>query len=201
MDLVRKLLDRSDSWLAPAILAAACVVMGFGGKRLTELARYERAGLAAGEYWRLLTGHLVHLGWEHLAMNVAALLVMAVLFEGVLKTRHWLQSVVVAALAIDAGLYWLDAEVVWYVGLSGVLHGILAAGGLALWRRRAAVGPLILAALLAKLVWEHWRGPVPFSESTAGGPVIVAAHLFGAAGGLVWFGFERAVHALRGRPV
>ena len=28
---------------------------------------YDREAVAAGEYWRILTGNLVHLGWMHLA--------------------------------------------------------------------------------------------------------------------------------------
>jgi membrane associated rhomboid family serine protease len=31
--------------------------------------RYDRVGLADGQLWRLLTGHFVHLGLEHAALN------------------------------------------------------------------------------------------------------------------------------------
>jgi hypothetical protein len=37
--------------------------------------------------------------------------------------------------------------------------------------------------LLGKLAWEQFSGPLPGSEGTAGGPVIVDSHLFGALGG------------------
>ncbi len=38
---------------------------------------------------------------------------------------------------------------------------------------------------MVKLVWEGVMGPMPGSESTAGGPVVVQAHLYGSVGGLM----------------
>ena len=34
------------------------------------------AAIAGGEWWRLLTGNLVHLGWWHLFLNEMGLLVL-----------------------------------------------------------------------------------------------------------------------------
>ena len=89
--------------------------------------------------------------------------------------------VLAAILAIDAGLWLRDSTVQWYVGSSGVLHGVLAAGTLApaapRASRRAGCWPLVLAG---KLLYEHFAGPLPFSGS---GRVVVNAHLFGVLGG------------------
>ena len=43
----------------------------------------------------------------------------------------------------------------------------------------------MLLAVVGKIVWEQVVGPMPFSESTSGGPVLVDAHLYGAVGGLL----------------
>ena len=45
-------------------------------------------------------------------------------------------------------------------------------------------GYLLAAFLAAKLVWEQLDGALPMSVSSAGGPVVVDAHLAGALGGL-----------------
>jgi hypothetical protein len=37
----------------------------------------------------------------------------------------------------------------------------------------------------AKLIFEQVVGPVPFTAETVGGPVVVAAHLYGVVGGLL----------------
>ena len=42
--------------------------------------RYEREAVLQGEYWRLLTGHLVHGTWLHLLLNGAGLGLVAALF-------------------------------------------------------------------------------------------------------------------------
>jgi rhomboid family GlyGly-CTERM serine protease len=159
------------------------LVLEMGGDPLRAWGRYDRDALAAGEAWRLITGHLVHLGWGHLWPNLLALVVMASLFEEVLSTRAWAAVSLAAALSIDLGLYVLEPQVQWYVGLSGVLHGVVACGALLLARRRSTVGVLLAIGLAGKLVFEQVVGPVPFTQASVGGPVITAAHLYGAAAG------------------
>ena len=81
----------------------------------------------------------------------------------------------------------------WYVGLSGVLHGLVAAGALALLLRREALGAVLALGLCAKLGYEQLAGPVPFTAESVGGPVVVAAHLYGAAGGFLAEALTRVV--------
>jgi rhomboid family GlyGly-CTERM serine protease len=171
-------------------------VLAFGGDEMREVARYERDAIAGGQIWRLVSGHLVHLGFGHLWPNLAALVVIGALFEDVFRNADWWRLSVVCAAAIDAGLYVLDPDVRWYVGLSGVLHGYVAAGALALMWRREALGFVLAIGLGGKLLYEQVVGPVPFTAESVGGPVVVAAHLYGAAGGLLT---EAAAHVIRRR--
>jgi rhomboid family GlyGly-CTERM serine protease len=170
-------------WSPLLAIGALSGLLAVGGEPARQWARYDRTGLENGELWRLLTGHLVHLGFGHLWPNLVALAVIGALFDDVLKPREWLAAAVACALAIDAGLYVLDPGVDWYVGLSGVLHGFVACGGLLMVARREPIGAALTVGLGAKLAWEHWAGPVPFTAASVGGPVIVAAHLYGAASG------------------
>ena len=149
------------------------------------LARYERLALEDGELWRLLSAHLVHLGWGHLWPNLAALALLTLLLDELLTPFEWLAAAVVGALAIDLGLFLVDRGVVWYVGLSGVLHSFAALGSLRLIATRPALGAALAFGLGAKLFYEQRFGPLPFTAAATGGPVIVAAHLYGAAGGVL----------------
>jgi hypothetical protein len=124
---------------------------------------------------------------------------IGVLLDGVLGARDWLVGLAASAIAIDAGLYFVDVHVLWYVGLSGVLHGLVAAGAFALLMRRNSVGAALAFGLSAKLVYEQAFGPIPFTESAAGGPVIVAAHVYGAAGGFLGALFTFVVRRWRSR--
>jgi rhomboid family GlyGly-CTERM serine protease len=178
-----------------------CTALSLGGDTARVWLRYERSGLVAGEAWRLLTGHVVHLGWGHLALNLAALGVLARLFENVLGRLEWLLVTVAAAAAIDLGLYFISSGTEWYVGFSGVLHGLLVAGSLKLIVARETTGPFLLGLILIKLIWEQLGGPLPYSELTSGGAVIVQAHLYGAVGGLVGLLFVPLVRRLGTAPL
>jgi rhomboid family GlyGly-CTERM serine protease len=175
---------RRRIWLLLLVIAMAAVLLEAGGPAVKEWARYERTPLANGELWRLLTGQLVHLGWGHLWPNLAALGLLGLLLEDVMPALEWAAAAVIAALAIDAGLYWLAADVDWYVGLSGVLHGLAACGAVELARRGNRVGFALALGVLGKITYEQIFGPVPFTQASAGGPVIVAAHLYGATAGV-----------------
>jgi rhomboid family GlyGly-CTERM serine protease len=166
-------------------LLIACAVLllpELGGDATRALWRYDRAALAAGQWWRLLTAHVVHLDLEHAALNSLGLVLMWALFARDYKPGQWALILLSAITAIDAGLWLRDSTVVWYVGSSGVLHGVMAAGTLAHLRRRDLDGWLLAAFIIVKVGYEQHTGALPFADAGAG--VIVDAHLFGSLGGL-----------------
>jgi hypothetical protein len=88
-------------------------------------------------------------------------------------------------LGIDLGFWLLEPQLIWYVGLSGLLHGYLAAGVAAGLPKLQTEDWLIAGFLIVKLGYEQIIGPIPGSTDTAGGNVVVAAHLYGAIAGLL----------------
>lgn len=167
------------------VLAMVAAALQFGGEPLRELLAYDREGLRVGQIWRLLTAHVVHLGWSHFVLNVAGLGIVVWLVGHVFNGLGWLVILLLSIAAIDAGLWFLNAEIEWYVGLSGMLHGLLVAGLFAGVANRDREALILSAFVIAKIAWEQFSGPLPGSESTAGGVVIVDAHLYGACGGLL----------------
>jgi len=166
-----------------AVLAGLAEVLGEPGR---VWLRYERPAIADGELWRLVTGHLVHLGLSHALMNVAALAVLTLIFSRYLRPLDWLWLFLLSAFAIDAGLFWLSPGVVWYVGLSGVLHGFWAGATVCAWREDKRQAAMLTALIVIKLSYETWYGPVPMTGAVADGPVIAVAHAYGAFGGVCW---------------
>lgn len=193
--------DTRLGWIAVALLAGVCIALALVGDAARGWGRYERDALELGEHWRLVTAHLVHLGWGHLWMNVAALVLIRALFDDLLGVLEWLAAILVSAAAIDAGLYFWQREIAWYVGLSGVLHGLLAFGALRLLEVRALFAAVLLGALGVKLTLEQLYGALPWSGLGAGGPVIVAAHLYGAAGGALTALGAKVLRVARGRSL
>ncbi len=172
----------------------ALLALTLPGPAWQELLRYDRAGLARDEYWRLVTAHLVHLDLRHACLNGVGLTLMWALFARSYSARQWLLILMAAIAAIDLGLWLADSTVLWYVGSSGVLHGVMAAGALAYMRRGEPEGWLLAVVLVIKLIYEHWVGALPLSGRD---PVVVDAHLYGVAGGLIAAAFLKP----RGRAV
>jgi rhomboid family GlyGly-CTERM serine protease len=168
------------AWLV-GLLVTVLVLLWFAGDATRNLLRYERTAVLQGEYWRLLTGHLVHGSGQHLLLNAVGLGLIAALFARVFSLRGWLLILVSSVVVIDLGFVFLEPQLQWYVGLSGVLHGALAAGAIGWWQHESR--PLALAltlVLIGKLAWEQWHGALPLSGDM---PVVVDAHLYGAIGG------------------
>lgn len=172
-------------WCLPFVLGVAALLLMLLGNEAAEALRYQREAILDGELWRLLSGHLIHLGWSHLVLNLVGLGLIWALVGESLTTAAWLLLLFCCALFDALGLLLFSPEVHWYVGLSGILHGLFMAGSLARLVSGRRDGVLLLLVLLIKLSWEQMAGPLPGSESSAGGTVVVDAHLYGAiAGGL-----------------
>jgi rhomboid family GlyGly-CTERM serine protease len=172
------------SLLLPAAIAALILLAALAGDEARSAGRYERTAVLAGEWWRLVTAHFVHLGWSHGFLNLAGLGLVWMLFASTLKGWSAVCVLLASFAAIDAGFLLIEPELEWYVGFSGALHGLFAAGVVASIARGEREGWLLGVLLAVKLAWEQWVGPVPLTETVAGGPVIESAHLYGALGGL-----------------
>lgn len=173
--------DRAYGWA----LLAACALLALielGGEPLRNALSYQRAAIASGEWWRVLTAHFVHLDAGHAVLNGLGLVLMWALFARDYSPLRWLAIYLVSALAISLGLYVFDPHIEWYVGASGALHGVMTAGTLAHLRRRDLDGWILAFFIVAKLSYEQFAGQMPFSGAAN---TVVNAHLYGAIGGLV----------------
>ena len=183
------------------IVLLPCLVLAASGEPARMLLRYDRGAIAHGEPWRLFTGNFVHMGTGHLLEDMAGLVLLWLLFEDVLSGWRMPLLVCVGSLAVGMGLYVGDPQVYWYVGISGALDTLWAAGSLGLMLKRDRFGWMLAVVLLAKLAYEQFFGALPFSTVSSGGNVIVDAHLYGAlAGAIIGFGGGLVRHRIMRRP-
>ena len=185
LDKVSRSTNLRHCWIGFGIVAAVSLLLELGGDGARQALAYNRDALAAGEYWRLLTAHFVHLSLTHLLLNLAGLALVVWIVGHAFNWSRWLLVIGLSIVSIDAGFWFLAPELDWYVGISGLLNGFLAAGlviGVA-DRERESIALAII--VLVKLSWEQAVGPMPGSESTSGGAVVVDAHIYGAVGGLL----------------
>ncbi len=170
-------------WLIPAIFIGLSILIMLLGEAAKLGLRYDRVWIGQGEAWRLVSGHFAHLSWSHLVLNSAGLLLVWFLVGNRYTIRSWAVLIVITLAIMDIAFWTLNPELYWYVGMSGMLHGLLAAGIVARMPGLDAESAVLLLLMLAKIGYEQFGGPVPGSEITSGGPVVVDAHLYGALGG------------------
>jgi len=157
---------------------------------------YERPGLAAGQYWRLLTGHFIHLNMHHALMNAAALVMLGLYFRHDFSLPAWVWLILLSCLTISLGLWWGQPQLLAYVGFSGVLHALLYAGIIRTWKEMPRINSVVLALLFGRLAWEHSALYNPaYLMGWIHGLVAPAAHFYGALTGLAW-----GLLSLRRRP-
>ena len=175
------------AWILSAIVGVTCIAFQVLG--LEKLLRFGRSEiLESDQWWRVLTGNLVHLGYPHLLLNLAGLILITLLLAHALTARQWAFTGLCSMLGVGLGLLIFDPQLSWYVGLSGALYGLLLGGAIAEFRNHKPIACLIAAYTIGKIIWEQLYGAVESSEAITGGNVIVNAHLYGmVAGGLAVF--------------
>jgi rhomboid family GlyGly-CTERM serine protease len=180
--------NRAYGWA----LLGVCALLGIielAGEPLRAAWSYQRTAIGAGEWWRVITAHFVHLDANHALLNTLGLVLMWALFARDYSPLRWVAIYLVSSLAISFGLYVFDPHVEWYVGATGAQHGVMTAGTLAHLRRRDLDGWILAAFILAKLSYEQIAGSMPFAGSAN---TLVDAHLYGAIGGLALALFLRS---------
>lgn len=178
------LTDRSLDWALPLVLVLVFLALYAGGDAVVARLRYERHAVLAGEWWRLVSGHLVHADFRHLGWNLLGVALVWALFGRDFNRAEWLLILLASTVSTDLGFLVVDRSVGWYLGFSGVLHGCMAAGLVAWLARGRDAMTLCVAALFAgKLIWESAVGPLPFAGGSISVPVLHQAHLYGAVGG------------------
>ena len=174
------------------VLLGVCALLAvpeFFGEPARQALSFDRSAIAGGQWWRLLTAHFVHLDAEHAFLNGLGVVLMWALFARDYSPGRWAAIYCASALAVSAGLWFLNPELSWYVGASGALHGVMTAGTLAHLRRRDLDGWILAVFIVAKLGYEQFSGALPFAGSAN---TIVDAHLYGAIGGVVLAAFLKS---------
>ena len=175
----------------PIIIVTALVLLtAAAGDNVTEALRFERQAILNGELYRLLSAHIVHLSWPHTLMNLTAAVIGWYLFHDAMNNKHWLLSLAGCGLVISLLLLGIDT-LQWYVGFSGIIHGVMLQGLVLDRQLGRGSKSIMLSGLILKVAYEQWQGRSISSFEAIGGDVVLEAHLFGLAGGLLMLALPR----------
>ncbi len=170
-------------WVLPLCVGVVCLAAAAAGDSALASWRLDRRQVEDGAWWLLLSGNFVHFGWGHFGLNMLGLFVIHLLIGRELSPVAWLATVLVSALVVGLGIYQFNPEIHWYSGLSGVLHGLFAAGAILTIRYDWLYGGALLFGVVGKLAWEQLYGPLDSSSALIGTRIAVDSHLYGAVGG------------------
>ena len=168
--------------LALLCVCALLAVPELIGEPARRVLSFDRGAIGAGQWWRLLSAHFVHVDLEHAVLNSLGLVLMWALFARDYSPWRWAAIYCGSAIAVSLGLWFANPELRWYVGASGALHGVMAAGTIAHMRRRDLDAWILATFIVCKLAYEQSAGALPFAGTAN---TIVDAHLYGAIGGVV----------------
>lgn len=151
-----------------------------------------------GEMWRLLTGNLVHFGWAHTLMNVAALVLCTLAFFTDVSLKKFSLLLLWCGANVGVGIYFFNPEYSPYAGLSGAIHGLIVAGLLQTRVYPVWIRVVALVLVTAKLVQENSAGyEATDLQQLIPAAVAVESHLYGAIAGIVFVGGDWLITQLK----
>ena len=143
--------------------------------------------VSEGQWYRILTGQLVHLSFDHFIWDTSTFLILGIMVE-----RRWRDAFLVCLTSCLVLIPWVvnlfDPGLFYYAGLSGIdcaLFALLATAAVrtgwaefSVLRKGCAI--LLFAALVSKLSYEALTGMTLFVSPDQGFEVVPIAHLAGA---------------------
>lgn len=171
-------------WLGPLFLLCIAFLLEVFSIFSYEQLAYHRESLANGDLYRLISGHLLHTNFTHLLLNSGGVLLLWLLHGDYYKATPYLAQFLFFSLFCSAGLWFFSADMQWYVGLSGAIHGMFVYGAIEDIKRKISSGWLLLIGVGIKIAIEQTQGASENVAELIGANVAVDSHLYGAIAGL-----------------
>lgn len=196
--------SRRAGWAALALALPAPVLAAW--PPAGALLQFDRAGIVAGELWRVITAHWTHWSLDHLAWDLLAFGTLTFLGWRISPQRT-LATILLSALTISAVV--LDGtEMRYYRGLSGIDSALFVLVAFAMFRRTRGEADrsrrlwiaCATAGFAAKVAFEILTGGTVFADSSTFVPVPLV-HVVGGLCGAVLAWTEGPAGTLKNRGI
>jgi len=177
----------SKTYFAPLCILIIATLGYLFDQQLNDMFIYDRALITQGEYWRLITGHLLHTNLAHFLLNSAAVILLAILHGKFYTISNYFFVFIISALFTSIGIYFYDPKLIYYVGLSGILHGIFIWGALKDIVNKDKTGYLLFIGVIMKITHEQIYGASDDIAKIINANVAIDAHLWGTVSGILAF--------------
>jgi len=186
----KSLLTKILTSQGPVVLTFIVIALTLAalGPLMQPALEFNRELINNGELWRLLTGNFLHTNSWHLLFNVAGLVLLQLLFGQYFTAKALVWFTVINASAVGLLLFYFSPDIIYYVGLSGYLHGLFVAGCLREIQSGIKTSYLLLFGVTGKIYYEQTSGASAQMSELINANVAVDAHLYGAIAALPMFG-------------
>jgi len=168
------------------IVAVIVSLLWLGGTELSNQLAFHRLLIIEGEFWRLISGHLVHSNTWHYLLNLASLTMIALLFGSLMSNINWSFAFLFCALFVSGCYLVLAPQYTSYVGLSAVLYGVIIVGALLDLKDNKLVAIILLLVVTGRVIWQQFDGPSEELAELVNNRVAVESHLFGIISGYLF---------------
>ncbi|MBL1415326.1 MAG: rhombosortase [Moritella sp.] len=172
-------------WLNWFFLGLLCLIIyAISAENITVL-DYNRESIINGEYWRLISGNFNHTNIYHLLLNLGALAVIGGLHYRYYNSAAYTSLILLLSIGVGVGILWLSPNTHLYVGLSGILHGVIIVGAVIDVTKKYYSGYVLIIGTVIKVINEQlFNSPVEISQLIEA-KVLTEAHLYGLVTGLI----------------
>ena len=165
-------------------ITAICLILFAFGSSAENFLVYDRALVDAGQWWRLISGQLIHIGNDHLFWDVSAFILLAALVEPKGRVAFWgIMAVSFLPIGVFVHLFLPDLHI--YAGLSGGLNALLFITTYDMWKRDGGwLAPAVLVGCALKIIFEIYLQAPLFTSPTL--PAVPEVHAVGYICGALW---------------
>ncbi|MFT5597895.1 MAG: rhomboid family GlyGly-CTERM serine protease [Urechidicola sp.] len=175
-NLISHYLGASSSWL---FVVASLIVMVSLQIIDSQSFRFQQDWIQKAEFWRVITAHWIHFNWQHLLLNGLGLVLCVAIARPAWSIGRWIVYNLLLAIGISMLFTWLNPELDWYVGYSGVLFGVFLLAAIDLYKTEQVIALLLGIGVCSKVVLEQTSSVAVTTSDFIGVPVIIDAHLYG----------------------
>lgn len=171
----RRILKSPDWRYLAVIIPLMALLQAIG----PDYFRYRQDAVEAGQVWRIISSHWVHVGWMHWFLNSLSLVICVILTTPGWSPRRWALTTLAMGLGISLLMMLLSPDERNYAGHSGILYGLYVLGAVSLYQRDRLIAVLIIAAIVIKVLMEQFSFYDFNTGSLIGARVVIDAHLYG----------------------
>ena len=171
--------------LDPLLLIILCAVLFLFEPQASHYLAFDRMQIEQFQWWRLLTANLLHTNANHLLLNLIAVALLWALHGQYFRLGQYTLMFFILCISTTLLIYGFAKQLQWYVGLSGVLHGVFLIGAYFDIKQGMKTGWLLLIGVLIKVGHEQIFGASQDIADLINATVAIDAHLFGTISGLM----------------